>query len=336
MKNLNLNQFWSSLIVEELIRNGVDYFCVAPGSRSSPLAVAVAANPRAKSFVHFDERALAFHALGYASATRKACAVITTSGTAAANLFPAIIEASKKKLPLVILTADRPPEFRATGANQTIDQIKIFGEYVRWFFDLPCPTTDIPPGFVLTTIDQAVFRANGELKGPVHLNCMYREPLFENGRDSSRAVPADLKYWQDSRTPYTSYFCSGDTYQKERYVSPEIEEKIRGIKRGVIVVGKLASMAEQKNVLALAEKLNWPVFADVTSGLRLGCPHKNVIHYFDQILLGRDRSRPVPTGVLHLGGRITSKRWYDYVQKINPAEYIMVLNHRRETIPYTA
>ena len=327
MKNLNLNQFWSSLIIEELIRNGVDYFCVAPGSRSSPLAVAVAANPRAKSFVHFDERALAFHALGYASATRKACAVITTSGTAAANLFPAIIEASKKKLPLVILTADRPPELRATGANQTIDQIKIFGEYVRWFFDVPCPTTDIPPGFVLTTIDQAVFRANGELKGPVHLNCMYREPLFENGRDSSRAVPTDLKYWQDSRTPYTSYFCSGDTYQKERYVSPEIEEKIRGIKRGVIVVGKLASMAEQKNVLALAEKLNWPVFADVTSGLRLGCPHKNVIHYFDQILLGRDRSRPVPTGVLHLGGRITSKRWYDYVQKINPAEYIMVLNH---------
>jgi 2-succinyl-5-enolpyruvyl-6-hydroxy-3-cyclohexene-1-carboxylate synthase len=175
----NANHLWSSLIIEELIRNGVDYFCLAPGSRSSPLAVAVATNPRAKSFVHFDERALAFHALGYASAPRKACAVITTSGTAAANLFPAVIEASKKKLPLVILTADRPPELRYTGANQTIDQVKMFGDYVRWQFDMPCPTADIPANFVLTTIDQAVFRANGEVKGPVHINCMYREPLFD-------------------------------------------------------------------------------------------------------------------------------------------------------------
>ncbi|MBI5149614.1 MAG: 2-succinyl-5-enolpyruvyl-6-hydroxy-3-cyclohexene-1-carboxylic-acid synthase [Candidatus Omnitrophica bacterium] len=326
----NPNLLWPSLIIEELIRNGVEYFCLAPGSRSSPLAVAVATNPRAKSFVHFDERALAFHALGYASATRKACAVITTSGTAAANLFPAIIEASKKKLPLVVLTADRPPELRYTGANQTIDQVKIFGDYVRWQFDMPCPTTDIPANFVLTTVDQAIFRANGELKGPVHINCMYREPLVGNNRGF---VPAELKRWQNARTPYTSYFRSGDMYlysKGKRYVSPEINaiaERIRGIKHGIIVVGKLAGEREQKSVLALAEKLNWPVFPDVTSGLRLGCRHKNVISYFDQILLGRDRSRPVPTGILHLGGRITSQRWYDYVEAAKPAHYIMVLNH---------
>lgn len=333
MKSSNLNQFWSSLIIEELIRNGIDYFCLSPGSRSSPLAVAVAENPRAKSFVHFDERGLAFHALGYTSATRKACAVITTSATAAANLLPAVVEASKKKLPMIVLTADRPPELRATGANQTIDQVKIFGEYVRWFFDLPSPTTDIPPEFVLTTIDQAVFRAQGELKGPVHLNCMYREPLFE-GRDSSRAVPADLKRWQNARTPYTSYVTAerklgADTIN-------EIAQEIRGIKQGIIVVGKLAGAREQKSVLALAEKLNWPVFPDVTSSLRLGCRHKNVIHYFDQILSGKSVTGTnffrelVPVtdfGVLHMGGRMTSKRWYDYIERINPAEYIMVLNH---------
>src|SRR3989338_7351804 len=282
MRNFNLNQCWSSLIIEELIRNEVDYFCLAPGSRSASLAVAVAQNSRAKSFVLFDQRALAFHALGYASATRKTCAVITTSGTAAANLFPAIIEASKKKLPLVILTADRPPELRATGANQTIDQVKMFGEYVRWHFDMPCPTTDIPANFVLTTVDQAVFRANGELKGPVHINCMYREPLFE-GRDRSGPVPADLKYWQNARTPYTSYV----TAEKKLGVDTvnELAQKIRGIKQGIIVVGKLVGPREQKSVLALSEKLNWPVFADVTSGLRLGCTHKNVISYFAQIFL---------------------------------------------------
>lgn len=110
-------------------------------------------------------------------------------------------------------------------------------------------------------------------------------------------------------------------------MSPEIAGKICGIKQGIIVVGKLAGTREQKSVLALAEKLNWPVFPDVTSGLRLGNSHKNVIHYFDQILLGRDRPRPVPMGVLHLGGRMTSKRWYDYIEQIKPSEYIMVLNH---------
>lgn len=324
LKYANMNSLWSSLIIEELIRNGVDYFCLAPGSRSSPLAVAVATNPRAKSFVHFDERALAFHALGYASATRKACAVITTSGTAAANLFPAVIEASKKKLPLVILTADRPPELRYTGANQTIDQVKMFGDYVRWQFDMPCPTADIPANFVLTTIDQAAFRANGELKGPVHINCMYREPLFE-GRDRSHAVPTDLKRWQNARVPYTSYVTARKNLDADTVDA--IVPRIRGIKQGIIVVGKLAGPGEQKSVLALAEKLNWPVFPDVTSGLRLGNSHKNVIHCFDQILSVGTGLKPVPTGILHLGGRITSKRWYDYIEQIKPSEYIMALNH---------
>ena len=325
MRNFNLNQCWSSLIIEELIRNGVEYFCLAPGSRSSPLAVAVATNPRAKSFVHFDERALAFHALGYASAARKACAVITTSGTAAANLFPAIIEALKKKLPLIILTADRPPELRYAGANQTIDQVKMFGEYVRWQFDMPCPTTDIPANFVLTTVDQAVFRANGELKGPVHLNCMYREPLAGSGKWS---IPAELKRWQNSRKTYTSYV----TTEKKLGADTvnEIAGEIRRIKQGIIVVGKLAGLREQKSVLALAGKLNWPVFADVTSGLRLGSAHPNVIHYFDQILSPAHSGGVLTTkidGILHLGGRITSKRWYNYVEQVKPAQYIMALNH---------
>jgi len=288
----------------------------------------VATNPRAKSFVHFDERGLAFHALGYVSATRKACAVITTSGTAAANLFPAIIEASKKKLPLIILTADRPPELRYTGANQTIDQVKIFGECVRWQFDMPCPTDAIPANFVLTTVDQAIFRANGELKGPVHINCMYREPLVEKGRG---VVPAELKRWQHTRAPYTSYVSAKKNLDTDTINT--IVKKIRGIKQGIIVVGKLGSVKEQRSVLALSEKLNWPVFPDVTSGLRLGNSHKNVISYFDQILsvTGTNfQKKLVPVtdfGVLHLGGRITSKRWYEYVEQSNSLEYIMVLNH---------
>ena len=109
MTQTNINYCWGSLIVEELARLGADYFCIAPGSRSSPLTVSAGQNKRIKTFVHFDERGLAFHALGYASVSKKPVVLICTSGTAAANFFPAIVEASKKKVPLIVLTADRPP-----------------------------------------------------------------------------------------------------------------------------------------------------------------------------------------------------------------------------------
>jgi len=326
-KSPNINYLWAGLMIEELIRNGVNYFCISSGSRSSPLTASVSLNIKAKSFVHLDERASAYHALGYAAATKKPCAVITTSGTAAANLYPAIIEASKKKLPLIILTADRPPELRNTGANQTIDQVKMYGDYVRWFFDIPTPSCDAPPEFILTTIDQAVSKSQGELKGPVHLNCMFREPL------DPRRIPTkfaqylnSIKTWQSSKTPYTKY-----VKPKLAFNQSDINEtirKIKNIRSGIIAVGKLSNDEERAQVLKLSEKLNWPIFPDITSGLRLGNSHLNIIHYFDQILLSENIAKKCkPDGVLHLGGRITSKRWYEFIEQAHVCEYIMVLNH---------
>ena len=175
-----INQIWADLLVEELIRAGVGLFCIAPGSRSAPLALAVAAHPRAQCVMHYDERGTAFCALGYGRATRRPAAWITTSGTAVANGMPAVVEASMDAVPMLLVTSDRPPELRATGANQTIDQVKIFGNYVRWQFDLPTPDPAIDPAVVLTTADQAVYRATRMPAGPVHLNVMYREPLFSN------------------------------------------------------------------------------------------------------------------------------------------------------------
>ncbi|MEJ7820228.1 MAG: thiamine pyrophosphate-binding protein, partial [Rubrobacteraceae bacterium] len=116
------NRLWATLLVEELRRCGVGLFCVAPGSRSTPLVAALASDPKAKALVHFDERGTAFAALGYARATGRPAAWITTSGTAVANGLPAIVEASTDGVPMILLTADRPPELRQTGANQTIDQ----------------------------------------------------------------------------------------------------------------------------------------------------------------------------------------------------------------------
>ncbi len=145
-----MNILWANLIIEELIRCGVEYFCISPGSRSTPLVVAAARNQRAQTIICYDERAAGFHAVGYARSTGKPAAIITTSGTAVANLLPAIVEASNDHLPLLALTADRPPELIAAGANQTIDQLGIFCSYTRFDIDFPCPTLDIPPQFVLT------------------------------------------------------------------------------------------------------------------------------------------------------------------------------------------
>ncbi len=327
MKFSTINQLWADLMVKELVRNGVNYFCVSPGSRSAPLTIAVANNKRAKSFVHFDERGSAFYALGIAAAISQPVCVLTTSGTAAANLFPAIIEASKKKLPLIVLTADRPPELRHTGANQTIDQVKIFGDYVRWYFDLPTPTTEIPAEFVLTTVDQALHRSQGELKGPVHINCMYREPLVSlGGKINLTEYVKSIRSWLKGTRPFTQYVRPRIKLPEEQI--QDVVGAINKIKSGIIVAGKLATKQDREGALRLSEKLNWPIFPDVTSGLRLGCDHKNVIAYFDQLLLsGNILKRLKCDSVIHLGGRITSKRWYQYVEKNKPANYIMALNH---------
>ncbi len=326
-KSPNLNHLWATLLIEELIRNGVKYFCISPGSRCAPLTMAVAANPKAISLVHFDERGTGFHALGYIVATQRPCAIITTSGTAVANLFPAIIETFKKKLPLIILTADRPPELRFTGAHQTIDQVKIFDDYVRWQFDFPCPTLDIPPEFILTTTDQAVSQAKGNPGGPVHINCMFREPLAPtNTKTNFAPYLKTISPWLKNTTVHTDYHSPVKTL-KATSVNDTLK-KINTIKKGLIVVGKLSSNKERAAVLKFATNLGWPVLPDISSGLRLGISHENVIPYFDQILLSKKFiQKNKPDGILHLGGRITSKRWYEYIEQTQPNAYIMVLNH---------
>lgn len=323
----NINHLWGQLMVEELARCGVEFFCIAPGSRSGPLVVAVAENKRLKSCIHFDERGLAYYALGYAASSGKPACLIATSGTAVANFFPAVIEASKKKLPLIILTADRPPELRNTGANQTIDQVKIFGDYARFFFDLPCPNQEMPLATVLTTIDQAVYRARVNFPGPVHINCMFREPLSpipEKGFTPGNLKP--LRRWLKNSLPFTRHTFYEKSLSREKLKN--IAQELSVIKRGIVAVGKLRNEEEENNVLNLARILQWPVFPDLTSGLRFKSDEETVINYFDQILLEPALlTRYKPDGVLHLGGRLTSKRWYEFIKKITPIAYITVLNH---------
>ena len=323
----DINFIWAGLIVDELIRNGIDTFIICPGSRSAPLALAIAGEPRAKALVHFDERAAAFFATGYATASGKPAVLVCTSGTAAANFLPGIIECSRKKLPLIVITADRPPELRKTGADQAIEQLGIFSEYVRFQFDLPCPTTDIPPAMVLTTVDQAVYRARRSPGGPVHLNCMFREPLapvIHAGKAGDYLT--ELSRHREGTLPYTTYHAPAASL--DAVATVQAVRALNAVKRGVIVVGKLRSSGERDAVLRLAEKLQWPVFPDVTSTLRLTPAAGPVIHHFDQMLLSARFAASLDIdGVLQVGGRMTSKRLNLFLESRGLKHYVMVLNH---------
>lgn len=329
LKFPNINYCWGSLIVEELVRNGAAYCGIAPGSRSAPLAVPAARHPKLKTIVHFDERGLAFHAMGAAAASHQPAALICTSGTAAANFLPAIVEASKKKVPLIVFTADRPPELRQTGAVQTIDQVGIFGKYVVWQTDMPCPDMAIKPEVVLTTIDQAVHQAVRK-GGVVHINCMFREPLYPEDKKVAWGKYFDgILRWSKSTGPYTSYSAAGAVLSNGDAAA--IASRINAVRNGVIVAGKIGGAKERLAVLSLAKRLGWPVIADIASGLRLGHADPGIIHYFDQAVLKGINTRV--DGVIHVGGRITSKRYYEFIQSQAPSEYIMVLNHALRNDP---
>jgi 2-succinyl-5-enolpyruvyl-6-hydroxy-3-cyclohexene-1-carboxylate synthase len=320
-----MNQLWGYLIVEELVRNGVDYFIISPGSRSTPLTVAVARNPQASHTICIDERAAAFHAIGYARATTNPAVLICTSGTAAANYLPAVIEAATDHLPLIILSADRPPELRHTGANQTINQVNLYGTYPTWQFDLPCPTAEINPDVVLTTIDLAVSRSRQSPGGVIHLNCMFREPLAPTAEPVE--IPLSLRDWHGRNSVYTSYAQKLNT-ASESQIQQLVAQIIKPTIRGVLIIGQLKDPASYHWVVKLAERLNWAIFADVQSGLRLRRDLPNLVHYFDRLLLTDKvvELEPVDT-IIQIGSRIVSAGLLKWLAKHPPTNYVMVLDN---------
>ena len=167
---------WTTILLSELSARGLKHVFIAPGSRSTPLVLAAANDPKIKTIVHIDERGAAFAALGVGKITGVPAGVITTSGTAVANCFPAVIEAAQSGTPLIVLSADRPAELRGTGSNQTINQVEIFGRYPTYFADLPCPGRNLSAEQMRTVTRQAMAAS---ASGPAHLNLQFTEPLFD-------------------------------------------------------------------------------------------------------------------------------------------------------------
>jgi 2-succinyl-5-enolpyruvyl-6-hydroxy-3-cyclohexene-1-carboxylate synthase len=319
----NLNQLWAALIVEELVRNGIAHFIVAPGSRSAPLAVAAFKNSKASTSVHFDERGAAYFALGCARMGKPA-AVICTSGTAVANCLPAVVESRYSSLPLLILSADRPPELQECGANQTMNQQGIFGTHARAELYLPCPDTKILPEVLLSKVDAAVSNIllNG---GPIHINCMFREPLAPDVVPNPWPKPylAGITRWQNECTPFTRW--EAPAHQLTPTQIDGLCDIFSTSEKGIILIGRLFRSNEQRAALELANKLGWPVFADITSGCRRSdlCP--TVIRYYDSLLrLPRFHDFIKPDVILHLGDVFVSKRLQEFVHASNNVPYIQI------------
>jgi 2-succinyl-5-enolpyruvyl-6-hydroxy-3-cyclohexene-1-carboxylate synthase len=324
LKSPNIKYLWADLIIEELTRCGVSKFCLSSGSRNSPLVLAAADNNKAETVVHLDERGAAFYALGCAKADGQPAALICTSGTAVANYLPAVIEASASSVPLIVLSADRPVELRDTGANQTIDQVGIYGKYTRWSFDLPSPGCEVPAEFLLTTIDQMVYRARRAPAGPVQLNCMFAEPLTPVADDSVPPGYLDkIAGWNEADTPFTDYVPSR---------SMPVDSSLNGVRtalmrsrRGVIVCGRLDSFSDKSAILKLAENLRMPLLADISSGLRFGNqPSNNLVTHYDLFLreiLFTENHRP--DLILHFGGTVVSKELNRYLESSH-SEHIVV------------
>ncbi|HJO95926.1 MAG TPA: 2-succinyl-5-enolpyruvyl-6-hydroxy-3-cyclohexene-1-carboxylic-acid synthase [Victivallales bacterium] len=329
MENLNLE--WSSLIVEELVRNNITHFCISPGSRSTPLTIAAAKHPRTKTVLILDERSAGYYAVGYAKAVRRPTVLICTSGTAVANYFPAIIEAFHSNLPLIIITADRPSELRKCGANQTIDQTKIFSDYLRWEIDLPSPNTAISKETLLHWINQAVSHAVGISPGPVHINCMFRKPLIPMEADEFKINLSVSEQWNKSDAPLKMYEQSNIT-PSENTINKL--SQLLSKEKGLLIIGELNSEEECRSVEKFAEKLNWPTVTDILSGLRLTKKYDNFVDHYEQIICSeRSNCQTKYETVFHIGGTILSEKLQIYIKSIKPVKYIKASSNSSENDP---
>jgi 2-succinyl-5-enolpyruvyl-6-hydroxy-3-cyclohexene-1-carboxylate synthase len=311
------NALWAGVIVEELVRLGVDRFAIAPGSRSTPLTLAATRHPKALCMLHLDERAAAFWALGQARGSGRPAVVICTSGTAAANFLPAAVEAAMDDVPLLLLTADRPAELRDSAANQTVHQPGMFGGFVRWAMDLPAPDRGMHAASLLTAVDQAVHRATADPAGPVHLNLPFREPLSGEAPDPADPWLDAVAAWRDGARPFTRYA----TAPHPAPLPPDDPAlaALAAARRGLVTVGRLPSRAETQAAARIAARLGWPVVADAGSGLKGPDAPPALIRHADLILRQPARRAALaPDTVLHIGAEAVSKPLAQFLDRVGP------------------
>ncbi|KTG07522.1 2-succinyl-5-enolpyruvyl-6-hydroxy-3-cyclohexene-1-carboxylic-acid synthase [Haloferax profundi] len=327
MTHPNRNTLWARTFVDELARTDIDAVCIAPGSRSTPLTEAFDRHDDIETFSLLDERSAAYFALGRARRTGTVTPIVCTSGTAAANFHPAVIEASQARVPMLVLTADRPPEIRDSGANQTVDQEKLYGDAVRWYKDMPEPeATDRKLRSLRTTAARAVSEATGVDAGPVHLNFPFRKPLEPTHVEGD--VPTDLdSVALDGREGATPYV-------RTTKGAPELsEDHLRkladdlSVDRGLIVAGPADPPGfNTEAIAAFAHATGFPIVADPLSGLRFGGHTRTttVLGGYDAYLDDRVTADwPDPEVVVRIGASPTSKPLRKYLARTDARQYLV-------------
>jgi 2-succinyl-5-enolpyruvyl-6-hydroxy-3-cyclohexene-1-carboxylate synthase len=284
----------ATALVDALAAGGVRHACLSPGSRSTALALAFARDERIAVHVHIDERSAAFFGLGLAAATADPVALMCTSGTAAVEYHPAMVEASQARVPLIALTADRPPRLRGTGANQTIDQVELYGTAVRAYLEPPLPASVHDADAWFDTGVRALDAAAGPVPGPVHLNCSFDEPLVPTGAADWTRRPAPI--------------ASADGLDDAVATALDAFFTTYAGRRGVIAIGSLRPPTTL-SLLSLGELLGWPVLAEPLSGLRLDASRAGRALATGQLLIGDESwlARHTPDVVLQVGAAPTTR-----------------------------
>lgn len=311
----NINYLWCSVIAKTLENCGLENVVICPGSRSTPLVYAFARETSVKAFSILDERSAGFFALGLARQSGRPVALVCTSGSAVANFFPAVIEASESGTPLLLLTADRPPELRNCAAGQTIDQVKIFGDHVRHYFEFPAPANDRM--LLRSTRQQSAFAYRRSMEfdgGPVHLNLPFRDPLppVQEGGFVPCVGAADLSAF--------THVLDVNVSSKERLLNIPMDTQNT---TGIVVVGPNNVPAEQRetwleNVADFCNALNWPVFADALSPVRFQSgAFRSVVTSYD-LICRSSVCPPAPEYVIVIGDFPTSKVMRQWVSDAEP------------------
>ena len=302
-------------LVEGLAQAGVRDACVTPGSRSTPLTVALAEQSAIRPWLHLDERSSAFFALGLARASGRPVALVCTSGTAAANYHPAVVEADLSRVPLIVCTADRPPHLRNVGAPQTIDQVGLYGVSVRHERDLPAPgSPDASPQVFGQAAAQAVEASLGPLPGPVHLNVPFDEPLIEppagHPAPSATQPPASL--------PAVPPIAPRPDELASAVAALERSE------RPLLVAGPESGGLPAEPIAALARALGAPLLADSLGGLRTGGHDRShVLDSYDAFLRDPRAGALAPDCVLRFGAAPTSKALNRFLAGAADATHIL-------------
>src|SRR5690625_1638153 len=309
--------------VDALVAKGLTDVVISPGSRSTPLAVTICEHKSLQEWVIIDERSAAFFALGMAQRTNRPVALVCTSGTAAVNYYPAIVEAYHNRIPLLVLTTDRPHELRDIGAPQAIDQIKMYGNYVKWFKEMLLPeSSERALADVRRTAMLAMTEATSNNPGPVHLNFPFREPLMP---DFSIDGLGEILQAQARDTKQLPFIMGGEKRLNDEQLQA-IVQLVNDKKRGVFVVGPQRDFLLAQPISELAARWNIPILADPLSQLRTGSHDKShIITMYDAILRDETvRERLKPEFILRFGAMPVSKMFLFYLEQHKDVPQIII------------